>query len=81
MDGWAKDGDANIAFSQTVDPLPWDGMSAYPYPAPEDYPNTLLHRQYRDTYNTRPALRLLRPLTASPTMPVPKGSANGVTTR
>jgi Tfp pilus assembly protein PilF len=66
VDGWAKDGDANTAFSQTVEPLPFHGMSAYPYPETEDYPNTLLHRQYRDTYNTRPALRLLRPLAAFP---------------
>jgi FG-GAP-like repeat/Tetratricopeptide repeat len=91
VDGWAKDGDANTAFSQTVEPLPFHGMSAYPYPASEHYPNTLLHRQYRDTYNTRPALRLLRPLTVSTTMPafesLPRrseakaGPANGVTTR
>lgn len=66
VDGWAKDGDANTAFSQTVEPLPFHGMSQYPYPAGEHYPNTLLSRHYRDTYNTRPALRLLRPLTVSP---------------
>lgn len=66
VDGWAKDGDPNTAFSRTVEPLPFHGMSAYPYPAGEDYPNTLLLREYRDTYNTRPALRLLRPLSVSP---------------
>jgi hypothetical protein len=65
VDGWAKDGDANTAFSRTVEPLPFHGMSSYPYPPAEGYPNTLLHRQYRDTYNTRPALRLLWPLTVS----------------
>lgn len=66
VDGWAKDGDANTAFSQTVEPLPFHGMSGYPYAAHETYPDTALHRQYLDTYNTRPALRLLRPLAASP---------------
>ncbi len=61
VDGWAKDSDANTAFSQTVEPLPFHAMSAYPYPAGERYPDTELHRQYLEQYNTRPALRLLRP--------------------
>jgi hypothetical protein len=91
VDGWAKDGDANTAFSRSVEPLPFHGMSAYPYQASEHYPNTLLHRQYRDSYNTRPALRLLRPLTGSPMIPDTRpaglgvgtggGPAYGVTTR
>ena len=64
VDGWAKDADANTAFSQTVEPLPFHGMSAYPYPQMlERFPDDELHREYRDTYNTRPALRLLRALT------------------
>ena len=62
VDGWAKDRDANTAFSQTVEPLPFQGMSAYPYPAGEQYPDTPELRQYRLQYNTRPALRLLRAL-------------------
>jgi tetratricopeptide (TPR) repeat protein len=62
VDGWAKDGDANTAFSQTVEPLPFHGMSVYPYPPDEQYPDTELHRQYREEYNTRPALMLVRPL-------------------
>ena len=33
VDGWAKDADANTAFSQTVEPLPFHAMSRYPYPA------------------------------------------------
>src|SRR5260370_25770016 len=36
--GWAKDADANTAFSQTVLPLPFHAMSSYPYPATEHYP-------------------------------------------
>jgi hypothetical protein len=58
--GWAKDGDANTAFSQTVEPLPFHGMSAYPYTASERFPRG----DYAAEYNTRPALRILRPLPA-----------------
>ena len=62
VDGWAKDRDANTAFSQSTDPLPFHGMSSYPYPAGEHYPETHETRAYRNMYNTRPALRLIRPL-------------------
>lgn len=62
VDGWAKDRDANTAYSQTVEPLPFHGMSAYPYPAEERFPDTPAHREWRERYNTRPALRLLQSL-------------------
>jgi hypothetical protein len=62
VDGWAKDRDANTAFSQTVEPLPFHGMSQYPYSTIEHYPDDVLHRNYLEQYNTRPALRLIRPL-------------------
>ncbi|MEZ5400195.1 MAG: FG-GAP-like repeat-containing protein [Bryobacteraceae bacterium] len=62
VDGWAKDGDANTAFAKSVDPLPFHGMSSYPYPASEHYPDDAAHREYLNTYNTRPALRLLTTL-------------------
>jgi len=62
VDGWAKDSDPNTAFSQTVEPLPFHAMSAYPYSAAERYPDDEMHQNYRKQYNTRPALRLLRPL-------------------
>jgi len=65
VDGWAKDRDANTAFSQSVEPLPFHGMSSYPYPATEHYPSDRVHQQYREQYNTRPALRLIRPLVES----------------
>jgi len=58
VDGWAKDGDANTAYSQSVQPLPFHAMSQYPYPEREQFPESELQRQY----TTRPALRLLRPL-------------------
>lgn len=62
VDGWAKDRDPNTAFSSSVEPLPFHGMSRYPYPAGEHFPNDEMHEKYRREYNTRPALRLLRPL-------------------
>ena len=62
VDGWAKDADANTAFGQTVEPLPFHAMSRYPYPANEHFPDDAAHRQYQAEYNTRPALRLIRPL-------------------
>lgn len=62
VDGWAKDADANTAFSQTVEPLPFHGMSRYPYPAGEAFPSDAFHSRYRQEFNTRPALRLIQPL-------------------
>jgi hypothetical protein len=62
VDGWAKDGDPNTAFSTTVEPLPFHGMSVYPYPPGERFPGDPVHERYRREYNTRPALRLVRPL-------------------
>jgi hypothetical protein len=62
VDGWAKDADANTAFSQTVLPLPFHAMTSYPYPASQSYPRDPVHDAYQKEYNTRPALRLIRPL-------------------
>jgi hypothetical protein len=63
VDGWAKDADANTAYGQTVEPLPFHAMSQYPYKDGEGFPDDAAHRQYREQYNTRPALRLIRPMT------------------
>jgi Tfp pilus assembly protein PilF len=63
--GWAKDGDYNTAFSQSVEPLPFHAMRSYPYPASEKFPDDAAHREYLELYNTRPALRLVRPLVAA----------------
>lgn len=60
VDGWAKDSDANTAHSQSVEPLPFHAMRQYPYGSGEAYPRDAAHSGYRTTYNTRPALRLLR---------------------
>ena len=62
VDGWAKDADANTAFSTTVAPLPFHAMGSYPYSPKEHYPADKAHREYQKKYNTRPALQLLRPL-------------------
>jgi len=62
VDGWAKDADPNTAFSTSVAPLPFHSMSAYPYRPDERYPDDAAHREYLKEYNTRPAIKLLRPL-------------------
>jgi lipoprotein NlpI len=62
VDGWSKDGDANTAFAGSVEPLPFHGMSGYPYPAGERYPTDEEHQQYLRKYNTRPEVRFLWPL-------------------
>jgi tetratricopeptide (TPR) repeat protein len=62
VDGWAKDADANTAYSQSVEPLPFHKMSAYPYGKDEHFPDDAAHREYVRRYQTRPALRLIRPL-------------------
>lgn len=52
-DGWDKDGDINTLTSQTVGPLPFHGMSTYPYSNAEKYPETPKHLRYQLEYNTR----------------------------
>ena len=61
-DGWDKDGDINTLTSQTVEPLPFHGMSKYPYPDDEHYPDDEAHRRYRLEYNTRRVEHRLPPL-------------------
>lgn len=62
VDGWAKDRDANTAFSASVQPLPFHAMSHYPYAAGEHYPRDAEHDRYQRTWNTRAAGRLIPPL-------------------
>jgi hypothetical protein len=62
VDGWAKDADANTAFSENVLPLPFHAMSSYPYKAAEHFPQDKEHADYVREYLTRPALHLIRPL-------------------
>jgi len=56
-DGFSKEMDINSASPDSVEPLPFHAMTAYPYRAPERYPDTPQHEQYRARYNTRVATR------------------------
>lgn len=51
--GWVKDGDMNTAHGQTVEPLPFHGMSAYPYGPEEHYPADPEYLEYMETFNIR----------------------------
>jgi hypothetical protein len=43
----------NTAHGQTVAPLPFHNMPAYPYGKNVAYPNDKAHREYLEKYNTR----------------------------
>ncbi|MHC4892978.1 MAG: FG-GAP-like repeat-containing protein [Planctomycetota bacterium] len=62
LDGWAKDRDPNTYSAEFVEPLPFHGMSAYPYPSEEHYPDDEEHRAYRREWNTRSAKRWIESL-------------------
>ena len=51
--GWVKDGDLNTKHSLTVEPLPFHGMSGYPYGQDESYPYDADGMAYIEKYNTR----------------------------
>ena len=52
---WFKDPPNNwgYGFAFTVDPLPFQGMSGFPYPPTESYPNDEAHLNYLREWNTR----------------------------
>jgi len=52
-DGFSKEMDINSASPDQVSPLPFHGMTKYPYADPETYPMTAARRSYIDKYNTR----------------------------
>jgi Flp pilus assembly protein TadD len=52
-DGWIKDADLNTAFGNTVEPLPFHAIQAYPYAPGESYPTDSAHQRYRREYNSR----------------------------
>jgi Tfp pilus assembly protein PilF len=52
-DGFSKEMNLHSSSPDTLDPLPFHGMTSYPYSAPETYPATAEHGRYRAEYNTR----------------------------
>ena len=62
LDGWAKDRDPNSLEAEHVEPLPFHGMSGYPYRADEAYPDGPEDRAWRLEWLTRPARRWIEPL-------------------
>ena len=61
-DGYSKEMDITSASPYTVGPLPFHGMSRYPYGANERHPV----RDYEDRYNTRSHLALCPPVLTAP---------------
>ncbi len=55
LDGWAKDRDHNTLEALEVEPLPFHGMSGYPYGPDESFPTDEAHQTWRAEWNTRPA--------------------------
>jgi hypothetical protein len=51
--GYCKDGGPFTATGGTIDPLPFAGMTTFPYPAGEHYPRTPAHDEYLRTWQTR----------------------------
>ncbi len=49
--GYYKDAKTSVA--KTVEPLPFEAMSNYPYPETEQYPTDAEHTRYLEEYNTR----------------------------
>ena len=52
-DGWVKDGDIHTRNSQTVDPLPYHGMTAYPDLPSHEPPRSPAYGEYLESYQTR----------------------------
>ena len=64
FDGWAKDRDPNTYEALEVEPLPFHGMSGYPYRDDESFPNTPEMQAWRKEWNTRPAHNWIVPLSS-----------------
>ena len=52
-DGFSKEMDINSASPDDIYPLPFHGMTKYPYAHPVFYPLTEARRAYLERYNTR----------------------------
>jgi len=62
LHGWVKDGDMNTVWGDRVAPLPFHGMSGYPYPPSENFPDDPVHQEFLEQYLTRPARPINPPL-------------------
>ena len=51
--GYSKSAGPFVATGDTVEPLPFQGMSNFPYGPGEHYPRTPRHEDYRRRFNTR----------------------------
>ena len=61
-DGFSKEMDVNSASPDALEPLPFHGMTRYPYGAEQSYPMTAERRAAIDRYNTRVVASPLPPL-------------------
>jgi hypothetical protein len=52
-DGFSKEMNLHSSSPDRLAPLPFHGMTRYPYLPPERYPATPAHQRYRAEYNTR----------------------------
>ena len=64
LDGWAKDRDPNAIDVEFVEPMPFHGMSGFPYGPDEAFPDTPEHRAWKAEWNTRGARRWSEPVAA-----------------
>ena len=63
--GYSKEMDPHSSSPDALGPLPFHGMTQYPYAAPEMYPDGARHRDYLQRYNTRVVIKPLPPLELS----------------
>jgi Tfp pilus assembly protein PilF len=64
-DGFSKEMNLHSSSPDELLPLPFHGMTRYPYSAPEAYPSTQAHREYIERYNTRVVPRTIPSLDLS----------------
>jgi hypothetical protein len=64
-DGFSKEMNLHSSSPDELLPLPFHGMTQYPYSSPEAYPSTPAHRDYIERYNTRVVPRTIPSLDLS----------------
>lgn len=58
-EGYSKEMNLHSSSPDVLGPLPFHGMTAYPYTGDDTYPSTRAHRDYQARYNTRIVPRAL----------------------